>query len=104
MNRTEEKPIASRVVSRLALYVFAVLISFPLSMWSYLLFFFPLITTVAALIFVVKTIIDGRKEYRKQNQKLGNAYFITAGVIVLLQTGVVLGYWYALDSALSNWH
>ena len=104
MNNTEKTPVGGRIALRLFLYVLAILISIPLSTWSYLMLFFPLISTIIALIFVIKIFIDGRREYRKQNKRVGNAYFITAGIIVLLQTGVVLWYWLALDSALSNWH
>jgi len=88
---------------RLSLYIVAVLISLPLSAWSYLMYFFPLITTVVALVFVVKIFIDGRRENRKGNQRLGTAYYITAGIIVILQTGVILGYWMMISSALKNW-
>ena len=103
MNDTEKIPIGGRVMLRLSLYFVAVLISLSLSAWSYLMYFFPLITTVVALVFVVKIFIDGRRENRKGNQKLGTAYYITAGIIVILQTGVILGYWMMISSALKNW-
>ena len=104
MNDTEKAAIGRRVMLRLSLYILAVLISFPLSTWSYLMYFFPFITTVIALIFVIKIFIDGRREYRRKNQKLGVAYYITAGIIVLLQIGVIIWYWIMISNALKGWH
>ena len=100
MNDIKRKSIVWRVVLRLFLYILIVLISIPLSSWSYLLLFFPFISTIIALIFVIKTLLDGKKEFREQNQNLGIAYYITAGIIVCIQTGIIL--WYL--NALSNIH
>ena len=103
MSETKKNGIIGPVALRLGLYALAVFISFPLSTWSYLLYFFPLITTVIALIFVIKIFMDGRRGYCGENQKLGIAYYITAGIIVLLQTGVILGYWMMISNALRDW-
>ena len=100
MNNTKKITIAWKVILRLFLYALAVLISIPLSSWSYLSLFFPFISTIIALIFVIKTFLAGKKEFREQNESLGIAYYITACIIVCIQTGIIL--WYLNE--LSNIH
>ena len=104
MKQTKKTEIIGSVALRLGFYVLAVFISIPISLLSIFLRLFPLITTIIAIIFVIKTIIDGRKECRRQNKRLGIAYFITAGAIALFQIGLVYMYIGTLINFINNYH